>query len=371
MGNRHKRVKESQMPAPGTDFIAGPLVPPVRVALEPAHNAIYSLLLLTKAVSMTSENEWAARANAALTPEQRHTNRLVLFGLHYAVVPQQSWPSFPAYLARLASQAPTVLRDRVFDSYARLPKQNPPAEQPPLDVAPLLASVDAFLEFLAERFPPEIIDPELETEAHTYLKNPPAMQNLIVTHLQEMWDNLLRVEWEQNLPALQACVDAFGRLDLASMPRWQAAQLALGKELDEKWKKGIEQAEQLIFVPSAHIGSYFGRFKAHKTLWVLFGARQLHTADLSRAEILSRVNALADDTRLRILKLAAEQGEQSSHDIQVHVGLGQSAVSRHLKQLSATGYLDERRRAGAKHYTLNSGRVRQTLRAISTFLLGK
>ena len=98
---------------------------------------------------------------------------------------------------------------------------------------------------------------------------------------------------------------------------------------------------------------------------------QVHDPDLSRAEILVRINALADDTRLRILKLVSEEGEQRSSEIMARVELSQSAVSRHLKQLSATGYLNERRCEGAKCYALNPSRIEDTLSAISLFLLGK
>jgi DNA-binding transcriptional ArsR family regulator len=108
---------------------------------------------------------------------------------------------------------------------------------------------------------------------------------------------------------------------------------------------------------------------------VLFGARvpegaQIHAPDLSRAEILVRLNALADDTRLRILKLISEGGELRSQEIMTRLELSQSAASRHLTQLSATGYLDERRCEGAKCYALNPRRIKDTLRAISAFLLG-
>jgi DNA-binding MarR family transcriptional regulator len=51
--------------------------------------------------------------------------------------------------------------------------------------------------------------------------------------------------------------------------------------------------------------------------------------------------------------------------------LSQSAVSRHLKQLSATGYLNERRCEGAKCYKLNPERIEDTLSAIAAFLLSK
>ena len=147
-------------------------------------------------------------------------------------------------------------------------------------------------------------------------------------------------------------------------------------EKEEYWKLVFEQAERLIFVPSTHVGPYLGKFKFGNTLWMLFGARipegvQVHAPDLSRAEILVRISALADDTRLRILKLVSEGGELCSHDIMIRLRLSQSAVSRHLKHLSATGYLSERRCNGAKCYALNPKRVEDTLCAISVFLLGK
>ena len=83
-----------------------------------------------------------------------------------------------------------------------------------------------------------------------------------------------------------------------------------------------------------------------------------------------RLSALADDTRLHILKLVSEKGEQRSQDIMEHLELSQSASSRHLKQLSATGYLIERRCNGAKCYELNAERIEDTLQALGNYLLG-
>ncbi len=374
------------MPAPDPDLIVAPTISPIHVALEPAQNALYSLLLLNKAEKLSGLGDWVTRTAAALTPEQRHNNRLVLYGLHFAVVPDRSWPSFPAYVNHLAAQHPTVLRDRIFNAYAQIRKDeeqrrycappDPAREQKSIDIAPLLGSVDTFLEFLAERYPAECIDPEIESEAHRYLNDPPAMQSLIISHLRNMWEEVLSSEWDRAVPMLQACVDAFQQLDLSDLSKFKAAQLVLGRELEEQWKPVSEQIERLIFVPSTHVGPYLGKFRSGDTLWMIFGARipegvQVHAPDLSRAEILVRISALADDTRLRILKLIAEGGEQCSHDIMTRLGLSQSAVSRHLKQLTATGYLNERRCNGAKCYALNPRRVKDTLRAVSSFLLGK
>jgi len=372
---------------PDPDSIVGPTASPISVALEPAHSVLNSLLLLIKADKLSGLDEWVTRTAAALTPERRHNNRLVLMGLHFAIVPDKSWPDFPAYVNHLAAQDPIIFRNRIFNAYAQVQKDgeycglpDPTREQKTIDVAPLLGRVDAFLEFLMEHFSAESIDPEIESEAHRYLNDPPAMQSLIVSHFRNMWEEVLSPEWERVAPMLQASADAFQQLDFNGLSKFEAAQLVIGREFGEEeekhWKLVFEQTERLIFVPSAHLGPYLGKFRASGTMWVLFGARipagaQVHAPDLSRADILVRINALADDTRLRILKLVSEEGELRSHDIMTRAEISQSAASRHLKQLSATGYLSERRRAGAKCYTLNPGRVEDTLRAISLFLLGK
>ena len=374
---------------PDPDFIVGPTISPISVALEPAQNALNSLLLLDKADKLSGLDEWVTRTIAALTLEQRRNNRLVLYGLHYAIVPDKSWPSFPAYVNHLAAQDPIILRDRIFNAYAQKSTEegckycalpDPTSRQVTIDIAPLLESVDAFLEFLIECFSAEYIDPDIESEAHRYLNDPPAMQSLIISHFQSMWEEVLSLEWDRVVPMLQASADAFQQLNLSDLSKLEAVQLVLGRDLKEEekehWELTLGQIERLILVPSTHLGPYFAKFRSGDTLWMLFGALipegvQIYAPDLSRAEILVRISALADDTRLRILKLVSEEGELRSSDIMTRVELSQSAVSRHLKQLSATGYLNERRCEGAKCYTLNSGRVEDTLCAISLFLLGK
>jgi DNA-binding transcriptional ArsR family regulator len=376
------------MPAPEPDFIVAPAVPPISVALEPAHNALNSLLLLVKADELSGLDTWVTRTAAALTPEQRHINHLVLIGVHFAVVPDRSFPSFPTYVDHLASLDPLVLRNRVFNAYAQVTKEkekccpppDPTSDQVSIDVGPLLEDVDVFLEFLKQRFPVEHLNIEIESEAHTYLNDPPAMQALIVSHFRSMWEEFLSPEWDRVVPMLQASVDAFRQISLGDLSRFEAAQRVLGRDMgkaeQEHWQAALERTERLILVPSMHLGPYVGKFRSGDTQWMLFGARvpegaHIHAPDLSRAEILVRLNALADDTRLRILKLIAEGGELRSQEIMTGLDLSQSAVSRHLTQLSATGYLNERRCEGAKCYSLNPRRIEGTLRAISAFLLEK
>jgi DNA-binding transcriptional ArsR family regulator len=201
------------------------------------------------------------------------------------------------------------------------------------------------------------------------------MQTLIVEHLRLMWDQYLQPEWQRVEPMLRDSVHAFRQQDLGSMDAVEAIRWVSGNAQDASWwAKKMETHEQIVFVPSAHVGPYVGHIGGdEKTLWVVFGARlpqgaAVDAPDLSRAEIVVRLGALADDDRLRILRLIAERSEMKSPEIIAELGLSQSAASRHLKQLSATGFISERRSNGAKAYQLNQTRFADTFEGLKAFL---
>ena len=367
------------MPAPSQDVLVPPAVATVSVDLAPAHNAIHSLLLLLKVEHVSGLDEWVVETAARMSSEELQRHRLVMEGFYFAIQPDGFWPSFPAYLEHLSSQPPARLRDKVLDAYWHMQSgehkagNGSPSRASRGDV---LASLDNYLAFLHKSFGPDKVDEELEAEAYGYLVDPPALQALLVFHLRQMWENYLADEWSQASPMLRDAVDAFGQVDLSDMSRGEAVEFIADRKLDKiHLQEKLEAAERLIFVPSAHVGPYLSFFKTNGVLGILFRARlpegaRFDAPDLSRADLVVRLTALADDTRLRILKLIAQEGELRSPEIQERVGLSQSAASRHLKQLSATGYLSERRCDGAKCYQLNADRVQDTLRALSVFLIG-
>jgi ArsR family transcriptional regulator len=346
----------------------------VRFQLEPAHSAVQSLVLLTRADEVSGLDEWVYRTAAAMSEDEKSTHRLVVIGLYYAVVPRQSWPSFPAYLEHLSQMSPETMRDKVMEAYFRFGKHADMAEQP--TTHEVLADVHSFLRFLRERFDADSVDPELERRAYTYLLDPPALRDLVVGHLRMMWHRFLAVEWERVRPSLQKSIQAFQQVDLSEMTRGETIEYVIGKRLGqdkECWLDQLEKAEELIFVPSLHVGPYLWKFTDGLRHWIIFGARQPEGVDvdapeLDRAHILVRLNALADETRLSILKLVAEEGEMRSQDIMKWLDLSQSAASRHLQQLTAAGFLEERRCNGAKCYQLSGARLDSTLRAIAAYL---
>jgi DNA-binding transcriptional ArsR family regulator len=372
------------MPAPVVEIPVSTSVESVAVALEPAHSAYHSLVLLSRLDKLSGLGRWVASTWDRMSVEERRRNDVVMIGLYYAGIPDRSWPSFIAHLDYLDTLSPENLRDRVLNRYEELIREREvgegegaPGAEPSTDRAAVLESFDAFLAYLRSGFDEEYIDVEIERAAYAYLIDPPALKEAVIGHLRQMWHKYLAEEWRRVEPTLRKTVEAWQELDLVSMSRVEAAQLVCAQELDcEKWTENLESVQRLIFVPNAHIGPYITTTWSKDVLWMVCGVRlpegaRMHAAELSHADIVVRLDALSDDNRLRILRMISEQKEMRSQEIIESLGLSQSAASRHLMQLSATGFLLERRCEGAKCYRLNQDRIRDTLNAVEKYVLGE
>lgn len=357
------------MPLPTADLILADNSSSVTVALEPAYNMHHSLVLLSRTDEFSGLSEWVYRTAAAMSAEEQATNELVMIGLHYATTPDSSYPSFPAYIESLASESPIRLRNRVLDAYRRITDK----DGTPTPYEEILADVNTFLAYLRRGFGDEWINADIERRAYTYLLDPVAMHPLIIGHIRSMWYKYLAVEWERVRPMLQKAVHSFDSADLPAMDRSAVVEYVVGRPIKkDHWCTVLDESEQIVFIPSAHVGPYTKMFEGRGQTYIFFGARQPEDAgevvpELSRAELLVRLNALADDSRLNILKLVADQGELRSHDIMQHLDMSQSGASRHLQQLTAAGFLSERRCNGAKCFAVNSERISATLQALESF----
>jgi ArsR family transcriptional regulator len=361
-------------PTLDSDLISRTPVASLSVALEPAQNVLNSLVLLTAADRFSGLDEWVTRTVAQMSPAERHRNALVCEGLYFAVQPDRRWPSFTSYVDDLAARDAVELRDRLLWNLSRACiSKTPVGVQPAMLVDPetLLSSADVYIRYLQEN--DFEFDPALETEAHALFSDPPRMKELIISHMSAIWHERMSAEWERVKPMLQESVTAFQQIDFRRMSGFEAMRMVTGQDPHEKWRNMIADSRQIIFVPSAHLGPYLRKFKEDKLLWVLFGARLPEGAPagasaLSRSDLLVRLGALTDDARLRILSLLSQQDELCAQDIMVQLDLNQSAASRHLRQLSAAGYITERRRDVAKCYSLNRERIDDTFRALDRFL---
>ena len=351
----------------------------VTFSLEPAYNVIGSLSLLDMIEGFSGLGQWVYQTARTLSPEQMRTNRLVLedADVHLA---DAAWPSFPAWVDDLAARDATAMRDRALQAWLanvseRVEGQIPTASELLADRAAYLALAESFSRSPGHGSLPDgaDFDTAFWEERHRLLNDPPAGKELIVTHLRAMWDDSLASEWERNLPVLEETIAAFRSLNLSGLTVPEVLSRVLMREQipDIDWFKDIEH---LILIPSVHNGPYILHLDglSDTTVRFIVSARipeggLSHLSALSRSELLVRLNALADDTRLRILELLAHQGEMSTPDIRAQLELSQSAVSRHLEHLTATGYLVGEREQGTNLYRLNPGRIDHTFRALKEF----
>ncbi len=351
--------------------------PVVSIALEPALNAFGSLLLLAKHESDPGIHPWVTKTRSQMSAEEYFRHRLVAIGLYYAVAPQQSFASFPDYLSDLESAPAARLRDVMLEAYTGICAEGGKTKRKQkVNWEEILTSPKKYVEFLKTGFGDEHVDDELETRAYDYVLDPEAMKRMIVDHMRWFWVTHLEAEWTRVRPMIEQSVHAFQRVDLSGMSRIETARLVTGQELnDPYWVEMLEKAGRVIFVPNAHIGPYIHKSMVNETLHVFFGARQPDSEEeripeLDRVDIVSRLSALADDTRLQILQMIAEDGEMRAQDLIDALRLSQPSVSRYLTQLTVAGYLLERRANSAKVYSLNRDRIEKTLKAVSAFLLG-
>ena len=347
------------------------------VDLEPTLNSYGSMLLVAAEEEEPGIHEWVMKTRAKMSAEERARHKLVMIGFHYAVLPQKPGVTFEQYLLDLDTTPPSRLRERLLNAYSTICRTDHAKEKTdkPVDWDNVLSSSKNYVDFLLQRFGEEWTDKEMESQAYQYVIDPLAMKQLITGHMRWFWENHLQAEWIRTRPMLEASARAFNQVDLAGKSRTEIVQFVTGKEIHEsKWGNELLNAKELVFVPNAHFGPYMRATKIADTLYIHFGAHlpegsDVRVPELDRAEIVSRLSALADDTRLNILQMIKENGEMRSQEIMEAIGLSQPSVSRYLTQLTATGYLQERRENGAKVYVLNRDRIEKTLKAVHAFLL--
>lgn len=349
------------------------------VAVEPAINPFTSMVLVASHPDEPGIHEWVTRTRAQMSAEEIFRHKLVTIGLHYSVVPQANAANFESYIAQLEATPPLEFRNHLLEGYnfvyEKYKQDMPSLKQPNWDEA--LTSADKYVSLLISIFGEEYTDVEIETRAYDYVIDPVELKILVTGHLRWFWENYLQAEWNRVQPMLDQTARAFNKLNLHGKSREELLSFITGREKnDSKWLDFIDNVKELIFIPNAHVGPYMRTFVIHDTAYVVFGAHlpegsNIHIPELDRAEIVSKLSALADETRLNILQLVAERGEMRSTEIMDEIKLSQPSISRYLAQLTACGYLNEKRINSAKVYSLNSERIEKTLQAVSNFLLGR
>jgi DNA-binding transcriptional ArsR family regulator len=352
------------------DFIATPPTVQVRLALEPVLNILNSVIVLTIVNERSGLPAWVYETENAFTDDEKHLNVLVNY-FFPSLYNLQHFDDFDSYLAWLDGMDPAAFRATYFEHYRIDHPDRPLPAEFETDRAAFLSYVRALHEDKGssdERF-----DEAMAGEVFDRLTDPAALKALLVSHLRSLWEKHLKAEWQRVLPMIQDSIAGFEQVDLTDLTALEAIRAVTGRDLTNVWDTS-DEITQYVFVPSAHLGPYIVHFRdlTTHTTYIMFGARlpegTRNTSNaLSRSELLVQLSALADETRLTILELLTQYRELCAQDIITRLNLSQSSASRHLRQLTASGYLIERRRDVNKCYSLNRSRIQDTALALNVF----
>lgn len=343
---------------------------------EPAHNGLGSLWFINS--DQWEPGSWPMQVAAQLSPAERAAHRQFT-ETAAALLTDHSWPSFPAWLDHLAAQKPEDLALSAMENLLCKTRTRLGIDHDLPTAAELLADRSAYMALVKRILAAEDCEEECEEAEQEYLRlaDPQVRAGHVADmlgHLRLMWERFLAQEWERTWPTIQDSVAAMQSLSLSGMSTADAILKVVDRDvLPAEWEKWIPTVDEIRFIPSIHIGPYMMVVQmSQRVVRILTRAYSpagatIHTPALSRSDLLVRLTALADDTRLRIIEMAVRQGELTTQDLIDQLGLSQSSASRHLTQLAANGYLVAEPQQRTKRYRLNLQRIANTARALVEF----
>ncbi len=357
---------------------------PVRVALEPVYNVLNSMALLNEVGKLPGLNSKIVQMATALSPEQLQTNRLLFEGLRDALAPEQGQEreEFPAYLKYLSEQNPDTVRERALERLRARFIWHTSSEQAEHglmapDAARLLSDAQAYLTCVKYAQGDTPFDAALHTEVHRLLNDAPALHTMLVSHLETLWNMAFEAEWKRVQRSLRWQVEMFTYNLDEQAAVGEVFSILTGRELPSDITRRLAGAQEIILVPSWHTGRNVTLWEDERSSRLFFSEPPNYdvaqrATPVGRPELRARLSALAEETRLHILELLAQQDELPAQEIIAQLGLSQSNVSRHLKQLVSAGFLYERRGEGAnKTYRLSSFYFERTARALQQIVSGE
>lgn len=334
----------------------------VTVSLEPVHNVLMTLSLLTSDDSEAEVEPWITETAVCMTPEQKQLNRLVFEGLGSLLLPRTAYKDFQTYLKALAAESPTAIRNRFFEILL-----------PSASMTEMLKEVQGYMAQLRKLYPQLVLDQDIHLEIHRLLNDPAALHYQLTTHLETLWETLLRQDWPKRMAQCQNMVTFLNEHDWTAETASETIRAFIRRDLPDALSIQLAGVKQIIFVPSPYIRLHASRFGSNSTIWVFvlanYWSLPLRAEPIQRSEVLGPLRALADDTRLHLLEALAAHEKLRAQDLINHLDLSQPTVSRHLKQLrSARLIIEERGPEAMKHYRLDLDRFRDVYYRLTQLL---
>jgi DNA-binding transcriptional ArsR family regulator len=200
--------------------------------------------------------------------------------------------------------------------------------------------------------------------------------------LTSYWEAAFAEEWQRLEPLLADTLTNVGRRVAADglyvflrgvSPRLRVDPDAeeFGIDLPHDHRVAVTDERPLLLVPSVYVWPHVQvNCDEPWPLSVVYAAPFIAEASrpqLPSAELVSVLRALADHTRLRVLKLVADQ-PRSTQELAPLVGISEAGLSKHLRQLSEAGLVTSRREGYYVLYRLNAERIEPLSASLRRFL---
>ena len=210
----------------------------------------------------------------------------------------------------------------------------------------------------------------------------PALARAFAELLHDYWDAAFAEEWERLEPRLADAVTDAGRViaadgvyallpGLSRRLRVDAAREEFGLDVPHEHHVEVTEGNRLLLVPSAFVWPHVRvNCDAPWPLSVIYPASFV-IADarprIPSADLVQVLRALADDTRLRALRLIAER-PRSTQELAPLVGITEAGLSKHLRQLAQAGVLTTRRDGYYVLYSVDVERLAPLSDTLLSFL---
>jgi len=205
--------------------------------------------------------------------------------------------------------------------------------------------------------------------AEQLLDDPAAVQARVAAMLGAYWEQSFAEEWTRLEPILAAEVERAKGVDpivllgaVRSELRVDPEQRLLVRQSFHDHDVGVEAANPLRLIPSVYVWPHV-RVNCDPPwpLAVLYppaSMRSGHAGTSPPAALVKALRAVADPTRLQILRLIGEQ-PRSTEELAPLVALSESGLSKHLRALTDAGLISSGRSGWYVLYRLEPGTIEQ------------